>query len=76
MSARAEEIVEVKKHGVYAKVPTDECWDNTGKAPFDTRWIDVNKGASINPLLRSRLVAKDTHKRDDIFAAMPPPEAR
>ena len=41
--ARKEELEEFKKHQVYEKVPIKECWDNTGKAPIGTRWIDINK---------------------------------
>ena len=78
VAAREEEIIEIQKHVVYEKVPLTDCWDNTGHAPINTRWIDVNKGDVINPQYRSRLVAKEinTHKRDDIFAATPPVEAK
>ena len=40
--------------------------------------MDVNKGADINPELRSRLVAKELNlgKREDLFAATPPLEAK
>ena len=40
---------EVKKHEVYEKVPISECWDKTGKAPIQTRWIDINNGDNIHP---------------------------
>lgn len=78
MPARAEEVVEIQRHTVYEKVPVTECWHHTGRPPIDTRWIDVNKCDTINPLYRSRLIAKEinTHKRDDIFAATPPLEAK
>ena len=71
-------MIEIQKHAVYEKVPLAECWDYAGPAPIDTRWIDFNKGAVINPQYRSRLVPKEinTHKRDDIFAATPPLEAK
>ena len=42
--ARNEEMHEVDKHQLYLKVPIQECWDKTGKAPTKTRWIDINKG--------------------------------
>ena len=32
--ARAEEMAEVRKHRVYEKVDTSECYDRTGKAPL------------------------------------------
>ena len=67
---------EVKKHGVYKKVPIQECWDTTGKKPIGVRWVDVNKGDKVNPDYRSRLVAKEINrkKREDLFAATPPLE--
>ena len=56
--ARKEEIEEYHKHEVYVKVPIEECRKETGKAPIQVRWIDVNKGDTLNPEYRSRLVAK------------------
>ena len=69
---------EFAKHGVYEKVPTEECWRKTGAAPIGTRWVDVNKGDDGKPEYRSRLVAKEikTNKREDLFAATPPLEAQ
>ena len=46
--ARGEKIVEFKKHEVYMKVPIAEWWENTGKAPIGTRWIDVSKGDTVH----------------------------
>ena len=68
---------EFAKHQVYEKVPTEECWRETGAAPIGTRWVDVNKGDDGKPEYRSRLVAKEikTNKREDLFAATPPLEA-
>ena len=76
-SARAEEMEEVRKHQVWMKVPVKECWDMSRKKPVATRWLDINKGDSVNPEYRSRLVAKDfkDSKREDLFAATPPLEA-
>ena len=73
-----EEIMELRKHGLYTKVDEDECWEMTGKARIGTRWVDVNKGDETNPEYRSRLVAKEINKgrRDDLFAATPPLEAK
>ena len=55
------------------------CYEVTGKAPIDTRWIDINKGGTQNPNYRSRLVAKEikrgTASAPDVFAATPPIEA-
>ena len=76
--AREEEMKEICKHHVYEKVDIQECWDNTGKEPIGTRWVDVNKGDDVNPEYRSRLVAQEikTDKRGDLFAATPPLEAK
>ena len=61
---------------VHEKVPIQESYDKTGKAPIKCRWIDINKGDEKNPLYRSRLVAKEfkTDVRPDLFAATPPSE--
>ena len=77
-NAGKEEMAEVYKHGVYVKVPVEECYEKTGKAPIGTRWVDVNKGDSVHPEYRSRLVAQEinTGKREDLFAATPPLEAK
>ena len=55
--ARRDEMGEVYKHGVYTKVPIEESWRVTGRAPIGARWIDVNKGDEDKPDYRSRLVA-------------------
>ena len=76
-AARVEEVNCVRKMGFYTKVPISECFNRTGQKPTSIRWIDLNKGDSVNPNYRSRLVAREinTHKRDDLFAATPPLEA-
>ena len=35
--ARGEEMQEVRKHGVWIKVPIETCWRMTGKAPVKTK---------------------------------------
>ena len=59
-------------------MPLEECWANTGKEPIGTRWVDINKGDESNPDYRSRLVAQEINdsKREDLFAATPPLEAK
>ena len=76
--ARAEEMKEFAKYGVYKKVPISECFAKTSKGPIGVRWVDVNKGDDKNPNYRSRLVAQELNKdkRPDLFAAMPPLEAK
>ena len=52
----------------------------TGKDPTPTRWVDVNKGDSEAPEIRSRFVVCETKRRSTIesgvvaavFAAFPP----
>merc|ERR1712110_976742 len=62
---------------LYTKVPTSERIQKTGKKPIGTRWIDVNKQDSANPLYRSRLVGKEFNTYNDVslYAATPPIEA-
>ena len=75
--ARKKEIEYFRKMQVYVKVPKDECWQKTGKAPIKTRWIDINKGDERIRNYRSRLVGKEIKKdnRKDLFAATPPLES-
>ena len=63
--ARMEEIGEVHRHKVYYKVPIQESWDVTGKAPIKTRWLDINKGDKVHPNYRSRFVAKGLQQREE-----------
>ena len=76
--ARAEEMEVFAAHEVYTKVPIEEAWTVSGKAPIGTRWIDINKADDVDPEYRSRLVAQEIKrdKRDDLFAATPPLEAK
>ena len=69
---------QIAEHGVYRKVPMEECWSETGKAPIKVRWLDINKGDEVNAEYRSRLVAKEikTDDRLDLFAATPPLESK
>ncbi len=75
--ARAEEIKFMLDWGVWERARTTECWQETGKAPIGSKWVDVNKGDAKKPLIRSRFVVKEiaTYKTDDFFAATPPLEA-
>ena len=76
-ASRMEEMQFVKKMPVYEERSLEECWSRTGRPPTSTRWVDSKKGDGV----RSRWVARDfkavgTEKRDDLFAAMPPLEAK
>ena len=78
VKARLDKLRQVYQHKVYRKVPIQECWDVTGKNPITVRWLDINKGDEENRDYRSRLVAQEIKrdKREDLFAATPPLEAK
>ena len=75
-AARAEEIKYFKSMGAYKQVPRARCFEVTGRKPVAVRGIDINKGYSISPNYRSRLVAEEYKDcaRPDMFAATPPAE--
>ena len=56
-AARQEELKVVDEMGVWELRPIDECVKVTGKRPTKVRWVDVNKGDSESPNVRSRIVA-------------------
>ena len=67
--------------GVYEDATIEECFAETARAPVGTKWIDVSKGTAENPNICCRLVARDfkpkgQKDRADLFASMPPLEAR
>ena len=74
--ARSDEMQYVRKHKVYTRVPLEQCWLETGRAPIKTGWADTNKGTGELPNIRSRWVAKEykTNDRPDLFAATSPLE--
>ncbi len=41
-----------KKHEVYEKVPLEECWKVTGRAPVGVIWVDTNNGDKKKPEYR------------------------
>ena len=80
-AARAEEMEYMRRIGVYEEADEDDCWKLTGKAPISTRWVDVSKDDEGKMVIRSRWVARDfkprgEKDREDLFAAMPPLEAK
>ena len=80
-AARSEEMEFMSKIQMFEEVDEEECWRNTGKAPVSTKWVDVDKGTSEAADVRCRLVARDfkpkgDKDRPDLFAAMPPLEAK
>ena len=72
--ARKLEIEYVRKMGVWTKVPRAQA---AGKKIIKLRWLDVNKMDQDNPMIRSRIVAKEYNDGVDpnMFAATPPIEA-
>ena len=78
--AETEEMEYMRNLGVGEEVDEQECWEKTGKAPVTTKFVRVNKGTKEEPNVRARLVARDFKVkgdgRDDLFAAMPPLEAK
>ena len=75
-AARALEMQYFEKLGVYDRVDRSEIARTGGKL-IGTRWVDVNKGDSVNVDCRSRLVGREFNVgRDDaLYAATPPLEA-
>ena len=61
--ARQVERDWVKKQGVYEVVPLTMCFEETGKRPISLRWIDTNKGDSLRPNYRSRMVVREIKAR-------------
>ena len=67
--------------GLFQEVDITECLEMTGRSPISTRWVDLNKGSTESPDVRCRPIAGDfkpkgEKDRSDIFAAMPPLEAK
>jgi hypothetical protein len=75
-AARELEMKYFEKLRVYDKVDRSEIKKSGGKL-IGTRWVDVNKGDSVNVDCRSRLVGREFNVgRDDaLYAATPPLEA-
>jgi hypothetical protein len=79
--AMDEELTFMQKIPVFELAPIAECWEKTGKAPISTRFVNTNKGTDESPEIRCRLVArhfkpKGERDRYDLFASMPPFEAK
>ena len=62
--------------GLYDKVPLQECYDNTGKAPISTKWVDINKGRGQAEVQVQECCQREIarSKGNDLFAAAPPLE--
>ena len=76
-SARAEEVQLVKSKPVYEERDVAECWTVKGRGPTSTKWVERLKDGKV----QSGWVARDFKPkgddgREDLFAAMPPLEAK
>ena len=78
--ARREEVKYMHSRGLWTAVAEEDCWAATGRAPISGKWVDTNKGSPEDPMIRSRLVARDFREKDrdreDLFAATPPLELK
>ena len=68
--AKKDEITWLKSIPVYTKVPIDQCWQRTGKAPIGVKWVVNNKGDQHSYEIRARLVATEInlYKDDQMYA--------
>ena len=75
--ARMEEVQYMKNKGLWEVVPRERA---EAKRVVSVKWVDTNKGTEENPVIRSRLVARDFRvadkDREDLFAATPPWELK
>ena len=75
--ARLEEVEYMKKKGLWEAVPRSQAG---GGKIVSVKWVDTNKGTEDQPMIRSRLVARDFRvadkDREDLFAATPPWELK
>ena len=78
--ARREEVKYMQARGLWKVVAEEDSWVATGAAPISVKWVDTNKGSLEEPMIRSRLVARDFRSKDrdreDLFAATPPLELK
>eukprot|EP00971_Amphidinium_carterae_P332456 6466627-Amphidinium_carterae.2 len=76
-----QEMDFLKGLGAYEYSTVSECMERTGKPPVSVGWVYVNKGDSVSPNVRCRLVVKETRWRSTIsdpsqtWSATPPYES-
>ena len=81
LAARKPELAWIHTAEVYTKRSLEEYYERTGKAPITLKWIDRNKGDTVKPNYRSRLVVRESKKQHRslpghmLFSNMPPLEA-
>ena len=73
---RMTEIGYAKKKNVWTKIRRSEAV-RQGWRVIKTKWIDINKGDTKNPIYRSRFVGKEFNNGEieGLFAGTPPLEA-
>ena len=73
--ARVKEVTFVDNKMVWIKLTRTEA-KRRGLKVVKGRWIDINKGDDLNPLLRSRYVGKEFNDGplNGLFAGTPPLE--
>ena len=81
-AARKEDMDYMNQIQMFEYVSQEECDRQAQRRPTSTRWVDVVKRDDAGKLVvRSRLVGRDfkvkgERDREDLFAAMPPLEAK
>ena len=55
-----EEVGFMLQRRIWTERPLSECWTKTGKGPVSVRCVDVNMGSQKEPMIRCRLVARDS----------------
>ena len=75
--ARRLEVEYFRSKGVWEMRKVTEALQRTGRRPITVRWVEVNKGDSENPKIRSRLVAREIRGpgQEACFAPTPPLES-
>ena len=56
--AKRDEITGMYRRQVWIEKPIEECMKDTGKPPIPVRWVVANKGGTLHPNVRCKLVAK------------------
>ena len=75
-AARQKELDFMQDWHVWDVVPVAESWSLTGKALFQSKWVDINKGDLEKPVVCSRYVAVFANtKSNDFFSPTTPLEA-
>ena len=64
--ARELEMQYMEELKVLEDSDRDACMAETGRPPIPTDWVDINKGDSLRPNYRSRLVCQEACGRSTI----------